>query len=167
MSRMKQKIAIVLEFSLIMGMTWMSEFIIFVVGWQFKEQWNHPLNWIFSSINWLTGFIILIAFLLKQGNRKLIKVNTNYFSILLCQIVELKTFFQENFPKIFKRARRADRSAFALEPQPSPGHSHPSSASQQTDRKTSVASIMTVSTEIGGPHEDSVTEENTNRNANL
>jgi hypothetical protein len=72
-NRKKQNCKIVFELFIIMGISWISGFINFMIGWTLQREWNHPILWVFNSVNWLNGVFILLAFLSRDNNRTLLK----------------------------------------------------------------------------------------------
>eukprot|EP00092_Neocalanus_flemingeri_P008481 GFUD01009138.1.p1 GENE.GFUD01009138.1~~GFUD01009138.1.p1 ORF type:complete len:554 (+),score=92.28 GFUD01009138.1:111-1772(+) len=62
-----------LELVFIMGINWISEIVVFFVGWKAQYYWDHPLLVFVSSINWLIGIFILLLFCSKSTNRNLVR----------------------------------------------------------------------------------------------
>jgi len=62
-----------IELFFLMGINWISESVVFFVGWTDKDDWDHPLLVLLSSINWLIGVFIFLLFCSKSMNRNLVR----------------------------------------------------------------------------------------------
>eukprot|EP00091_Calanus_sinicus_P023528 TRINITY_DN7995_c0_g1_i4.p2 TRINITY_DN7995_c0_g1~~TRINITY_DN7995_c0_g1_i4.p2 ORF type:complete len:106 (+),score=21.74 TRINITY_DN7995_c0_g1_i4:833-1150(+) len=68
-----RNLRVFLELFFIMGINWISESVSFFVGWNFKENWDHPMIILIDSINWFIGVLILLIFCSKSTNRNLVR----------------------------------------------------------------------------------------------
>jgi len=61
------------ELFFLMGINWITESASFLINWLDKQKWDHAVCTILDCINWSIGIIILVFFLCKFSNRKLVR----------------------------------------------------------------------------------------------